>query len=298
MGPVSRRSRRLGAAAASIATLVVALGFASPAGAASEPSRWWVARVGLDGANGNVVVILSADPAVGQVRIALRGLPARAMVIGSIRSGTCGARGAVVAPLPAGRATATGRFSRSRALSATETAAIDAAASLVVLTRAGAIARCTPLVERPLASPGPSPTPTATPSPAPTPSPVPSPTGAIGVDVGRKVMVGGSMYLTVRWVSPFTDAVGNTGVLVGVRLEALVPGLSASSEDFRLEEPDGSLRRPVYCAGCDDIPAPWSASLSTTLPHDGTMLFPAPVLGRLGLRFTASFGSVTLRIRD
>jgi len=111
-------------------------------------------------------------------------------------------------------------------------------------------------------------------------------------------MVGGSMYLTVRWVSPFTDAVGSTGVLVGVRLEALAPGLSASSEDFRVVEPDGSLRRPVYCAGCDDIPAPWAASLSTTIPYEGTMLFPAPVLGRLDLRFTASFGSVTLHIRD
>ncbi len=302
MDRVLHRSRRVGAAAGLLAAvLVVLLVSAGPAGAAYEPAQWWVARVGPGGANGNVVVIFSSDPVAGQMRMALRGLPARAQVSGAIRAGTCAARGRVLAPLPAGRATATGRFSRSRALTPREVTAIGSASSMIVLVRAGPVSRCSPLVERPLVTPGPSPSPTPTvaPSPSPMPSPTPSPSGdAVPVEVGRTFMVGGSMHLTVQWVSPFTDAVGNTGVLLRVQLVALVPGLSASSEDFRIVEPDGSLRRPVYCSGCDDIPAPWSTSLSTTIPFTGRLLFPAPVLGRLDLRFSASFGSVTIHIRD
>jgi hypothetical protein len=47
-----------------------------------------------------------------------------------------------------------------------------------------------------------------------------------------------------------------------------------------------------------DFPEPWSASSSTTIPFTGRLLFPAPVLGRLDLRLSASFGSVTIHIRD
>ncbi|MCU0506721.1 MAG: hypothetical protein MUE82_13340, partial [Chloroflexi bacterium] len=220
----------------------------------------------------------------------------------AVRAGTCTARGSVLVPLPPGRATATGRFSRSRGLTDREARAIETAGPMIVTVRAGAVARCAPLVERPLTAPGPSPTPTPTPSPsptaAPTSSPSPTPGGTGSAEIGRKFMVGGSMYLSVRWISPFTDAVGNTGVLLGVQLEALVPGLSASSDDFRMVQPDGSLRRPVYCAACDDIPAPWATKLSTTVPYRGTLLFLAPVLGPLDLRFTASFGSVTIHVRD
>jgi hypothetical protein len=302
MDRVLHRSGRVGAAVALFAAVLVVLpASAGPAGAAYEPTQWWVARVGSGGANGNIVVIFSSDPVAGQMRMALRGLPAHALVSGAIRAGTCATRGPVLAPLPAGRATATGRFSRSRALTRREVTAIGSASSMIVLVRAGPVSRCSPLTERPLATPGPtpSPTPTPTPSPSPTVGPTPSPSsGAVPVEVGRKFMVGGSMNLTVQWVSPFIDAVGNTGVLLGVQLEALVPGLAASSEDFRVVEPDGSLRRPVYCTGCDDIPAPWSTSLSTTIPFTGRLLFPAPVLGRLDLRFSASFGSVTIHIRD
>ncbi len=296
-----RRLRRLAPVAALVAALLVVLAAASPAGAASEPTRWWVSRVGSGGANGNVVVIFDSDPAAGQVRLALRALPARSMVSGAIRAGTCAARGRVLAALPAGRATADGRFSRTRALQPSAVASIGAASSMVVLVRAGATTRCAPLVERPIVGPGasPTPTPTATPTPSPTPVPTATPGAPSGqLEIGRKVMVGGSMYLTVLWVAPFTDAVGNTGVLVRVQLEALVPGLSVSSDDFRIVEPDGSLRRPVYCAACDDIPAPWAAALSTTVPYAGTLLFTAPVLGRLDLRFSASFGSATIHIRD
>jgi hypothetical protein len=298
-----RSRRRIGTVAALVpALLVVLLSSATPAGAADAPSRSWIARLGPGGGNGTAVVLLSADPATGQVRVALRGLPARAAVASAVRAGTCAARGRILAPLPPGRATVAGRFSRSRALSVAEAGAIETAGPMIVTVRAGAVSRCAPLVERPMEGPGPSPSPTpsptAVPSPTATPSPSPSPSGGVSVEVGRKFMVGGSMYLSVQWVSPFIDAVGNTGVLLGVQLEALVPGLSASSEDFRMVQPDGSLRRPVYCTACDDIPAPWAAQLSTTVPYRGKLLFLAPVLGPLNLRFTASFGSVTIHVRD
>ncbi len=271
---------------------------------AAAPTRVWVARVGSGGANGNVVVTLPATGS-GTLAIALRGMPPGSLVSGAVHLGTCAAQGAVVAMLPAGRATPAGRFSKRRVPSATEARSIASAASLVATIRAGSVRRCAPLVER--ATPAPTPTPTATPTPAPTPTattaatPTPAPGGVPTqgpLQVGQKVMIAGKAYLTVGWVSSIVDGSGTPGVLIGVTFEAFVAGLDVSSSQFTLVEPNGALQRPAYCSGCDpDVPF-WALTLPTTLPCSATLLFPAPVLGPLDLRYAASWGSTTFHIRN
>jgi hypothetical protein len=111
-------------------------------------------------------------------------------------------------------------------------------------------------------------------------------------------MVGGVTYLSVRRVDPFTDAAGGTGVLVQVRFEAFSAGLQASSADFTLRLADGTIRRPTYVSGSDELPDSWRVTLPTGGPYQAWLLFAAPVLGRLDLLFDGSFGSAGFHVRD
>ena len=111
-------------------------------------------------------------------------------------------------------------------------------------------------------------------------------------------MIAGRAYLTVDRVSSIVDGSGTPGVLIGVTFEAFVAGLGVSSSQFTLVEPNGALQRPAYCSPCDpDVPF-WALTLPTTLPISATLMFPAPVLGPLDLRYEASWGATTFHIRN
>jgi hypothetical protein len=295
---VDRRPARAiaGLLGAGVMIVALVLGSVVPA-AASSTARVWVARLGAGGANGTVVVTLPAG-APGTIAVALKGLPAASLVSGSVRRGTCSAPGAVVAALPGGRANAVGRLSRKRTPGAREASAIAGASSLVATLRAGSVRRCAVLVERVAPPPSPTPTPATTDTPGPTATATPGPSATSApVQVGQRFMVNGQYYLTVFSVDQYTDPLGQTAAVVGVQFDSFSSGIEVASSQFTLVEPDGSLRSPVYCIDCAGTdpwpPKPWTVSLERGGQQRRLLAFPAPVLGRLDLKF----GSLTIRIR-
>ncbi len=304
MSSASRASLRTGRAFATLAAAGVLAGAllveaVAPAAAAS-PARVWTARLGSGGANGLATLALGASGG-GSVSVALKGLPSGMLVSGSVRRGTCAKQGTVVAALPGGRTSTSGKLAKRRTLVAREVAAVGVSGPLVATIRAGSVRRCAALVERvvPPPSPTPTPAPTATPVPTSAPSPTPAPTGSASpVQVGQRFMVNGQYYLIVVSVDGYTDPLGQTAVIVGVEFSSFSSGIEVRSSDFVLVEPDGSLRAPIYCVDCIGDspwpPKPWSITLERGGVYTRLLAFPAPVLGRLDLKY----GSLVIRIRN